>query len=274
MIIRGETEKRIFINEINTLIVQSTAVSMTAALLNELTKNNIKVIFCDEKCNPSAELLPYYGAHNTSKRYKQQIMWKEPVRNQVWRLIIMRKIIEQSKVLWSRGNIKEADMLTEYASQVTDGDMTNREGHAAKVYFNCLFENGTGRRDDTFLNGCLNYEYAVLLSAFNREVVASGYMTQLGIWHDNEFNQFNLSSDLMEPFRPYVDKLALSIEKDDKDFKMKMIDLLNYNVTIGGKSTTFDLAVRLYTKSVLQALLSDDTDEMIFPEEVEWNREL
>ena len=269
MIIRGETEKRIFINEINTLIIQSTAVSMTAALLNELVQNNIKVIFCDEKCNPSAELLPYYGAHNTSKRYKQQIMWKQSMRNAVWRIIVMRKIIEQSKVLWGRGKIKEADMLVEYASQVTDGDMTNREGHAAKVYFNSIFEGEASRRDDTFLNGCLNYGYAVLLSAFNREVVASGYMTQLGIWHDNEFNQFNLSSDLMEPFRPYVDRLALSIERGDKDFKITMADLLNHNVRIAGKSTTFDLAVRIYSHSVFQALQNEDIDEIIFPEEVE-----
>ncbi len=274
MIIRGETEKRIFINEINTLIIQSTAVSMTAALLNELTKNNIKVIFCDEKCNPSSELLPYYGAHNTSKRYKQQIMWTQSARDAVWRIIIMRKIIEQSKILWGRGKIKEADMLVEYASQVTDGDTTNREGHAAKVYFNSLFEGGENRRDDTFLNGCLNYGYAILLSAFNREVAASGYMTQLGIWHDNEFNQFNLSSDLMEPFRPYVDRLALSIENGDKDFKIKMADILNYNVTIGGKSTTFDLAVRQYARSVFQALQNGNTEEMLFPEDVEWNREL
>ncbi len=89
MIIRGDTEKKIFVNEINTVIVQSTAVSMTAALLNELSRNNIKVIFCDEKCNPSAELLPYYGAHNTSKRYKVQIGWKQETKDAVWQMIIM-----------------------------------------------------------------------------------------------------------------------------------------------------------------------------------------
>lgn len=74
LIARGETEKRIYINEINTLIVQSTAVSLTAALLSELVRNNVKVIFCDEKCNPTAELQPYYGAHNTAKRIKNQFV--------------------------------------------------------------------------------------------------------------------------------------------------------------------------------------------------------
>lgn len=274
MIIRGDTEKKIFINEINTVIVQSTAVSMTAALLNELSRNNIKVIFCDEKCNPSAELLPYYGAHNTSKRYKVQIGWKQETKDAVWQMIIMRKIIEQSRLLRETGKDKEAQMLIDYAAEVEMGDVTNREGHAAKVYFNCLFPSGESRRDDTFLNGCLNYGYAILLSAFNREVAASGYMTQLGIWHDNEFNQFNLSSDLMEPFRPYVDRVAMKIKDNDEKFKYKLIDLLNYNTVIGGKSTTFDLAIRTYAKSVFQALANDCTDDMVFPEEVKFKNEL
>lgn len=265
MIIRGETEKRVFINEINTLIIQSTAVSVTAALMNELARRNIKVVFCDEKCNPSAELVPYYGAHNTSKRYKQQIAWTKPVKDEVWKQIVIRKIIGQSKVLWKKGNFKEADMLAAYAAQVEDGDVTNREGHAAKVYFNCIMGENENRHDDTFLNGCLNYGYAVLLSAFNREVVASGYMTQLGIWHDNEFNQFNLSSDLMEPFRPYVDELALSLKESDEDFKLKLIDILNCETVVAGKKTTFDLAIRQYTKSVLFALGSGETDDIQFP---------
>ena len=84
LIVRGESEKKIFINEISTLIIQSTAVSTTAALMNELIKNNVKVIFCDEKCNPSSELIPYYVAHNTSKRIKQQISWLKEAKGRVW----------------------------------------------------------------------------------------------------------------------------------------------------------------------------------------------
>ncbi len=101
MVIRGDVEKKIFINEINTLIIQSTAVAVTAALLNELVKNNIKVVFCDEKFNPSSELLPYYGAHNTSKRYKQQIKWYAPIKNSVWRIIVRQKILGQADVYQS-----------------------------------------------------------------------------------------------------------------------------------------------------------------------------
>lgn len=268
MVIRGDVEKKIFINEINTLIIQSTAVAVTAALLNELVKNNIKVVFCDEKFNPSSELLPYYGAHNTSKRYKQQIKWYAPIKNSVWRIIVRQKILGQADVLSMLHCDVQAEMLRNYADEIEDGDVTNREGHAAKVYFNTFLEEG--RRSESFINGCLNYGYAVLLSAFNREIVAAGYFTQLGIWHDNEFNNFNLASDLMEPFRPYVDRVALGIADGDREFKTKLTDILNYNVKIDGKNTTFDLAIRQYARSVFDALNSGETDIIVFPQEIEW----
>ena len=265
MIVRGENEKRIFIDEINTLIVQSTAVSLTAALLSELIRSGVKVIFCDEKFNPCSELVPYYGAHNTSKRYKIQMQWRDETKNEIWRLIIAQKITNQKNYLQKRGFIAEAELIGSYIPDILPGDTTNREGHSAKVYFNCLMPCGVSRRDGGFLNGCLNYGYAVLLSCFNREIVASGYLTQFGIWHNNEFNQFNLSSDLMEPFRTIVDEVAFSLPEGDKEFKRKMADILNFQISIDGKTTTLDLAVRTYVRSVLNALEASDPSLIIFP---------
>ena len=227
LIVRGEQEKKIFLDEINTLIVQSTAVSLTASLLCELTKRNIKVIFCDEKHSPQSELIPYYGAHNTPKRYKEQFGWDSFTKARVWKQIICKKIEWQANHLLDCGFNEQASLLKAYLSEVADNDATNREGHSAKVYFNCLLGMGNSRKDGGFLNGCLNYGYAVLLSAFNREISASGYLTQIGIWHDNEFNQFNLACDLMEPFRVVVDRTAVALEYGDKDFKKKMANVLN-----------------------------------------------
>lgn len=189
LVVRGEKEKKIYINEINTLIVQSTAVSLTAALLSVLVENNVKIIFCDEKSNPQSELIPYYGAHNTTKRYKWQFCWGNDIKEKLWQQIIKQKIFNQSELLKRRGFDKEAQALLQYAEDVREGDSSNREGHAAKVYFNCILPIGISRHGGGFLNGCLNYGYACLLSAFNREIVAAGLLTQLGIWHDNEFNQ-------------------------------------------------------------------------------------
>ena len=269
LIIRSETERRIYINEINTLIVQSTAVSLTASLLSELVKNNVKVVFCDEKCNPTAELMPYYGAHNTSKRIKKQTQWLKQTKDKVWKTLIVKKILSQSELLEKKGFSSEAKMLKEYAENVTDGDVTNREGHSAKVYFNTVLPERSTRRSTDFINGCLNYGYAVLLSAVNREIVSSGYITQIGIWHDNEFNDFNLGSDLIEPLRTIADETALSIEKGDKDFKRKMANILNDETVFDGKKTTLDVALRQYVKSVLCALNENDPSVITFPEKVE-----
>lgn len=268
LIVRGEQEKKIFLDEINTLIVQSTAVSLTVSLLCELIKRNIKVVFCDEKHNPQAELLPYYGAHNTSKRYKEQFLWPDEIKAKIWKEIVKAKIREQAEHLSDGGFEEQAKLLQSYASAVEDNDVTNREGHAAKVYFNCLLGMGNSRKDGGFLNGCLNYGYAVLLSAFNREIAASGYLTQIGIWHDNEFNAFNLACDLMEPFRVVVDRTAVELEEGDKEFKKKMANILNYQTLIDGKNTTLDLAIRQFTKSVFHALQERDVGLLVFPEKI------
>lgn len=269
LIIRGEQERRIIVNEINTLIVQSTAVSLTAALLCELIKNNVKVIFCDEKNQPQSELLPYYGAHNTSKRYKSQMNWREETKDEVWRRIVGKKIENQAQILLENGFLNEYETLNGYVQEIQPGDISNREGHAAKVYFNCMMPEG--RRSGGFVNGCLNYGYAVLLSVFNREIVASGYLTQLGIWHDNEFNQFNLSCDLMEPLRTVVDATAFSIPPGDEQFKKKMANVLNYQAFFNGKKTTLDIAIRQYVYSFIEVMEKNDPSLLCFPQNITAN---
>lgn len=271
LIVRGEQERRIILNEINTIIIQSTTISLTAALLCELMKNNVKVIFCDEKNNPQSELIPYYGAHNTSKRYKTQLIWQEDTKRCVWRAIIKQKIENQAENLLKYGFSSEYEILNNYKNDVQLGDISNREGHAAKVYFNCMMPSGENRRSGGFINGCLNYGYAILLSIFNREIVACGYLTQLGIWHDNEFNPFNLSCDLMEPLRPVVDFTAFSLEFGDEAFKKKMVNILNYQTVINDKKTTLDIAIRQYVHSVMGAMEKNDESLICFPKVISFN---
>jgi CRISPR-associated endonuclease Cas1 subtype II len=254
LVCRAEEEKRVHLSEINTVVIQSTAVALTAALLCELVKRNIKVIFCDEKSNPSSELLPYYGGYRTSKMVDMQTKWTDRIKAEVWKSIVEQKIGNQARLLAKRGFFEQAKMLEGYVAQVETNDQTNREGHAAKVYFNVIFGDGFSRQSDCFINGCLNYGYAILLSAFNREVVAAGHITQIGIWHGNTFNPFNLSSDIMEPFRQIVDEVVLSLDENDRTFKTKLIDILNKQVTIENKNTTLENAVRIYTRSVLESL--------------------
>ena len=265
LVCRNQTESKVFIPEISTLIIESTAVSLTSALLSELTKNNVKIVFCDEKHNPESELVSYYGNYNVSERTYNQIMWQPNICTEVWTKIVANKIFRQMCFLKKRG-LKEADLLNSYIDQIEPNDTTNREGHAAKVYFDALFGNEFCRRDSSFVNSALNYGYAIILSCFNREIVAEGYLTQLGIWHKNQFNYFNLSCDLMEPFRIIVDQCVLDMPDKDPEFKTKLVDLLNTCVYIDGKKQYLDKAVTIYCQSVFEALNKNDAGLIKFYE--------
>lgn len=211
MVIRTEDTLKVHLSEISVLLVESTAVSITVSLLSELTKRKIKVIFCDEKRQPSSELVSYYGSHDTSLKYKKQIAWKEDIKKLVWAELVAEKIRKQEEFLRQQGK-EESELLRQYIGEIKPGDESNREGHAAKVYFNALFGMDFSRTLECNINAALNYGYSIILSAFTRDIVAQGYFTQLGIFHDNMFNQFNLACDLMEPFRILVDRKVKSMD--------------------------------------------------------------
>ena len=254
LVCRNDTETKVFIPEISNLILESTAISLTTALLSELSKNNVKIIICDEKHNPESELVSYYGHYNCVKNITKQINWDNTIKGKIWQEIIKNKILQQSKLLAEYKFIKESKMLDKYFNEVEFNDKTNREGHSAKVYFNAIFGNEFARRDNTHINRALNYGYAILLSCFNRELVKLGYLTQLGIWHCNEFNYFNLSSDFMEPFRPLVDRIALKLQTNENDYKMQMLEIFNCQLKINGKKQFLENAISVYCRNLLDAL--------------------
>lgn len=259
LVVRQQEITRIHLSEISILMVESTAVSLTAALLNELTKRKIKIIFCDEKRNPSSELISFYGSHDTSAKVRKQIEWTSDVKSIVWTEIVTEKIRKQMEFLKYLGR-EEFHLLEEYLEEIEPGDTTNREGHAAKVYFNALFGMQFTRTADIPVNAALNYGYSLLLSACNREITANGYITQLGLFHDNMFNQFNFGSDLMEPFRILVDEEVslMKPEKFEHDEKMRMVNVLNREVVIDGKRNYLNNAIKIYCKSVFDALNEQD----------------
>lgn len=268
MVIRGTEVKKVHISEIAVLIIENTNISMTAALLCELTKKKIKIIFCDEKRNPYGELIPYYGSHDSVDKLRRQIKWNLNETSKQWTEIVRDKITKQRDLLARHGYNDSARMLTVYISEIKLKDATNREGHAAKVYFNTLFGKDFSRNADNSINSCLNYGYSILLSAFNREISINGFSTQLGIFHDNMFNPFNLASDLMEPFRPLVDECVLNLDSDKftSEEKQKLVDVLNKKVSIGGKTNYLLNAIKIYTKSFFDSVESNDVSKMMFYE--------
>lgn len=264
LVVRGEETIRISLSEIAVLIVESTAVSLTSSLLSELMRKKVKVIFCDEKHNPSSELIPYYGCHDTSLGIRNQMAWTDDCKKAVWANIVVDKIQMQAQHLLKRHR-HEAKLLLNYIEEIEDGDVTNREGHAAKVYFNALFGLEFSRQDDHPINAALNYGYSIILSLVSREIVSSGRITQIGIWHSNVFNYFNLSSDLMEPFRPIVDTFVYELGIGSDDFtvesKHKMLEMIERGVIVNNSFQRLPNAIRLYVQKTMQAL--DDNDASV-----------
>ncbi len=261
-----ENTVKIHISEISVILIENTRSSITTALLTRLSQEKIKVIFCDEKRNPCCELMSIYGCHDCSQRLKMQLIWKEEMKQLVWTAIVAEKIKNQLLLLQYH-KLEQYQLLQKYIDELEFNDVTNREGHAAKVYFNALFGMDFSRKDDVPINAALNYGYSIVLSVFNREIVSNGYLSQLGLFHDNMFNQFNLSCDLMEPYRPVIDSEVkkLNFANFEKDEKIALIKVLNKEILIDGKQNTVLNSIKIYCKSIFNALDNDDLSFVKFP---------
>ena len=260
--------KKIFMDEVEMVIIENPACSITAFCMVEMAKRNIKLVLCDEQHNPISEMLPLYGSYDSSAKLAAQIKWTKSTKNKVWQAIIRMKICQQAQLLDLLGYKNQRGLLLEEAKKVQLGDKTNREGMAARIYFNALFGLDFNRErsgETDFENSALNYGYAVLTSLFNRSVVAAGYSTQLGIFHRSAENQFNLSCDLMEPFRSVVDYLVATSKADtfDNVEKYRMANLIFTEVKIDGFVQTLDNAVPIYLRSVFEALNSGNVEAIL-----------
>ena len=251
-------EKYIHLSEIDTIIVDSIAVSISSYLLKELSDNKINIIFCDEKHNPFGELKSFYSRHNSSKQIINQIKWTAKDKNELWTKIVKNKIFNQSLLL-KKIKSENTDLVLSYVNEVKLGDKTNREGHAAKVYFNSLFGKNFIRNNDDNINAALNYGYAVLLSTISKEIINNGFLTQLGIHHKNEFNDYNLACDLMEPFRIIIDNFVYFNQNRELDstYKMDIVNIFNGKYKYNGKSYVLKDIIKMYVKNTLDSL---DTD--------------
>ncbi len=257
MVVRKEDDTaKLHLSEVSTVILQTMQVFISAYLMAELAKNKISLLISDDKCNPVGQYLPLYGAHNTSKRISEQMQWGEPIKKRVWQHVVKDKIREQARLLKENDYETQAKQLVRIVDEVRSGDTTNREAHAARLYFATLFGSGFSRENDLPINAALNYGYSILLSLVNREITARGVITQVGICHRNEYNQFNLACDLMEPFRPAVDRLVIEHMTGEFDAGVRRVlgDLANINVAYRDGSYRLSSVVSQYVQQCLNAL--------------------
>ena len=257
MVVRKEDDTaKVHLSEVSCVILQTMQVFVSAYLMAEMAKNKISFVVADEKHNPIGQYLPLYGAHNTSKRIAEQMEWGEPIKKRVWQRVVRDKIREQARFLEERDYEKAGKALSQIVPEVRSGDVTNREAQAARIYFSALFGEEFSREADLPINAALNYGYGILLSMVNREIAARGVLSQVGICHRNEYNQFNLTCDLMEPFRPAVDRLVvdyLSVDFDG-DTRRVLADLANASVAYRDGSYRLGSVVSQYVQQCLNAL--------------------
>ena len=245
----------IHLSEVDILLLETTDIVLSTMLIKRLVDENILVIFCDDKRLPTAMLMPYYARHDSSLQLSNQITWSEDVKAEVWTTIIAQKILNQAMYLGDCGFFEKSQSVTDLYNGLELFDPSNREGHAARIYFNTLFGNDFSREQDNDINAALDYGYTLILSMFAREVVVCGCMTQFGLKHANQFNQFNLASDVMEPFRPIIDRIVY--ENRNNDFvkiKRELFTIFSDTFLYNGKEMYLSNIVSDYTKKVIKTL--------------------
>lgn len=245
----------IYLPEIDILLLETTDITLTTMLIKRLVDENILVIFCDDKHLPVAKLWPYYGRHDSSLQLSKQLNWATEVKQEVWTQIIEQKIYNQGRFLHEQGYQKQERALANLADKLMINDPSNREGHAARLYFNTLFGVHFSRSQDTVVNAGLDYGYTLLMSVFAREIACAGCLTQLGLKHSNQFNDFNLASDLMEPFRILVDQIVVEHQQDDfLHLKHALFSLFTNTYTFNHQSMYLSNIASDYTKKVIKEL--------------------
>ena len=249
------------IEDIGLLMLDHYQITLSHQLIQELMKNNVILISCDERHLPLAGMLPFSGNTLFSERVKTQIEVSEPLKKQLWKQTVECKIQNQLKVLEQLG--KYASPMYEYLKEVKSGDTTNMEGIAAQHYWKYLIDNDFLRdRFGDYPNPFFNFGYGVLLSIIARALVDTGLLLVLGIFHRNKYNPYCLASDIMEPYRPIADLLVMkwlqlhpekqSLDKESKTFLLQIatqdvnIEKLVRPLMVGVKMTASSL-LKCYT---------------------------
>lgn len=225
-----EMQQSIPIEDIGFVVIENQQINITMPLLNALSDNNVAVVFCGENYMPNAMLMNLDSNKTQGERYRSQIDASEPLKKNLWKQIVECKIRNQAALLNKLG--KDGEKLKPYYSNVKSGDSDNREGIAAKIYWNELMGDDFVRmREGSAPNNLLNYGYTLLRAAVARALMGSGLFPAFGLFHRNRYNAFPLADDIMEPYRPYVDEIVFRLYADgetelNKFVKGELVHLL------------------------------------------------
>lgn len=255
LIYRNETKIIIPISTIDTLIIDNYSANISTQLLNKLSENNILIIICDKKHLPSSQIIPINGNYNSLKIIQSQIRWTNKSKGLLWQQIIIKKIQNQINLL-TYLKIHTED-LEKLKNEINFYDISNREGHASKIYWHKLFGKNFNRDDDNAINSLLNYGYAILLGYLSRSIVKKGLDNRISIFHKSFNNYFALACDLMEPFRPMVDYIVHKLYLENNcliltTLKDEIIKLFTKKIMINDQYEYFNNAIDKTIDSVIK----------------------
>lgn len=268
--IKQDEEITLPIEDIDTLLIDSYGVQMSANILVALSEQGVVTIICDEKHLPSTLILSHEPHSRQLKVIQAQLAASDPFKKRIWQKIVQVKIENQAEVLHALG--KGNQEVSSLIKAVQSGDVTNREAYAARLYFMSFFESGN-RSTPSKINAGMNYAYAIVRGAIARHLVSYGFITSIGIHHKSELNNFNLADDLIEPFRPIIDLFVFTIleeckteaEELTKEERMKLLDILNYSCSIDERRHTLQNAIELFVKMYSSTVQEKDLSRSVFP---------
>ena len=254
-----EEKRTIPIEDIGFVVLEHQQINITLPLLNALSDNNVAVIICGKDYMPNAMLMNLDSNKTQGESFRVQIEASEPLKKGLWKQVVEAKIRNQAALLNKLG--KDGDKLKPYYSNVKSGDSDNREGIAAKIYWNELFGDDFVRsREGSEPNNLLNYGYTLLRAAVARALMGSGLLPALGIFHRNRYNAFPLADDIMEPYRPYVDEIVYhmyvnGINKLDKEAKSLLLNLLFADTAFSKVTRPLEVGLATTTASLAKCYM-------------------
>lgn len=257
--ITAETNKSLPLCEISTIIIETTLASITSALIIKAMENGIAILFCNDRHQIQSEVVSLTSHHSQSGNVHIQCKWQSKTKDKLWASIIKEKISMQKQVLLqATGTCPQ--IMSKYYKNVTDGDATNREGQAARIHFNTLFGIDFIRHEDDQNNAMLNYGYAILHSRVSQAVILCGYITNIGIKHIGKTNPFNLSYDLIEPFRPLVDAIVYRHRSEvlNQECKKDLINVLYQKISYGGRIFSVGDVIELFVRDCLNSMKKEE----------------
>ena len=266
---KAESIKTIPVEDIGVVILDNQQITLTHGLIEALLENNCALITCDNKRMPVGLMLPLCGNTTQNERFRDQLNASLPLKKQLWQQTVQAKIGNQAVVLKECRGVEVRNML-KAVDEVRSGDADNMEARTAVYYWANLFKNFKRDREGEPPNNLLNYGYAILRAIVARSLVSSGLLPTLGIHHHNRYNAYCLADDIMEPYRPYVDKLVVEmfdsgISELDKDAKTKLLSIPVLDVKINEQRSPLMIAAGLSASSLYKCF-SGESRKIAYPE--------